>query len=375
MQVFYDLALGLFLQNPNSNNEITQITAKRATSNIISLQFLNNGTPTTLPPSSQFIFCGKAAVTSPGSAYYDGAFAVYVDNTGWTGPDENGFYNCTPGYNTTVLNALFGYTYPNQDSLPHPDSVALVGEISWLKPGDTYYTKTPYWTLLVYNDVSKGIEGVPTSGGPVYPAPSAIELAVNKGAPNGYAPLGSDARVPLANLPIATGTSLGIVQVGSHLVVNAGTASVPLTTGSSLGVMQVGSGLTVVAGVVSAPAPAPSAPVITSPAYTATLATALTGVPLTIVQVGALTGNITLSNPTGATNRNRVEFVLLQDGTGGRTLTLGSKFRFPSSSTLSSPISGSNSTDFATASKKSRLLVEYDSADDKFDVVAFVAGY
>lgn len=233
MQVFYDIALGLFLQSPSANNEITQLTAKRASNNPISLQFLNNGTPVNLPTGTQFIFGAKQSNGNNGG-FYDDAYAVYVDNTGWTGPDENGFYNCQPGYNTTKLNSLFGYTYPNMDTFPHPDSVTLDGEISWLKPGDTLWSKTPYWQLLCYNDVSKGIEGVPTSGGPVYPSPSAIELIANKGIAGGYCPLGTDALVPISFLPIATGTSLGIMRVGSGLAVTAGVVSATGGGGSTV---------------------------------------------------------------------------------------------------------------------------------------------
>lgn len=94
-----------------------------------------------------------------------------------------------------------------------------------------------------------------------------------------------------------------------------------------------------------------------------------------VVEVGTLTGNVILADPTNATNRQKIEWVFKQDATGNRTLTLGSIFRFPSSSTLSSPISSSNSADYAMASKKTRLVAEYDSTDSKWDVVSFVPGY
>jgi len=231
MQVYYDLATGLFLQSPTANNEITQITAKRAANNPISIQFLNNGVPTTLPVGSQLIFGAKPQFQ------YDNNYAVYVDPTGWSGPDGNNFYTCNPGYNTTLLNSLFGYTYPLTDTLPHPDSVILDGEISWLVPGASLYAKTPYWTLLCYNDVSKGIEGVPTSGGPIYPAPSAIELIAHKGTAGGYAGLDGTARVPAINQAlngydlttiVASGTA-NLIQSARHhthkIAFTAGTAT------------------------------------------------------------------------------------------------------------------------------------------------------
>jgi len=94
-----------------------------------------------------------------------------------------------------------------------------------------------------------------------------------------------------------------------------------------------------------------------------------------IVQVGTLTGNVTLANPTSPTNRQKLEYVLKQDATGGRSLTLDTKFRIPSSSSLVSPITSANNPDFTAANRKTRLMAEYDLADDKWDVIAFVPGY
>ena len=119
----------------------------------------------------------------------------------------------------------------------------------------------------------------------------------------------------------------------------------------------------------------PRFPQTIAAAYAATVAVNAAPSLNLIVGVGTLTGNILLANPTGAVDRTRIEYVLRQDATGGRTLTLDTLFRFPSSSTLSSPISAVNSGDFAAANKKSRLLVEYDAADNRFDVIAFVPGY
>lgn len=40
-------------------------------------------------------------------------------------------------------------------------------------------------------------------------------------------------------------------------------------------------------------------------------------------------GNLTLANPTNLTAGMVLNFALIQDGTGGRTITLGSDFKFP----------------------------------------------
>lgn len=117
---------------------------------------------------------------------------------------------------------------------------------------------------------------------------------------------------------------------------------------------------------------------VISTAYSATInvvaSTAPSGGTL-IVQVGTLTGDVTLANPTGPTNRQRLEYVLKQDGTGNRSLTLDTKFRLPTSSSLVFPANSSNNPDYAAAGKKTRLMAEYDLSDDKWDLIAFVPGY
>lgn len=139
----------------------------------------------------------------------------------------------------------------------------------------------------------------------------------------------------------------------------------------------IGDGLTLNAGVLSATATG-GGPTVVTAAYSATLATDASQAPsggLLVVQVGALTGDITLSNPTNPTNRQRLEFVLVQDSTGGRALTFGNKFRFPSSSSLTSPVNSGNSSDFVTASKQTLVMAEYDEALDVWNIVGFIPGY
>lgn len=92
-----------------------------------------------------------------------------------------------------------------------------------------------------------------------------------------------------------------------------------------------------------------------------------------ILKVGALTGNVTLAIPSGTPyDQQVIEIVWLQDGTGGRTLTLATGYDIPSSSTLSSPISQAN---FTAANARTRMAIQYDSASGKWDVVSFVPGY
>lgn len=110
-------------------------------------------------------------------------------------------------------------------------------------------------------------------------------------------------------------------------------------------------------------------------AYSATINVDASGGGSLIVEVGTLTGDVTLANPTSPSNRQRIEYVLKQDGTGDRSLTLGDKFRLPSSSSLVFPVDLSNNVDYATAGAKTRLMAEYDLDDDAWDVIAFVPGY
>ena len=81
-----------------------------------------------------------------------------------------------------------------------------------------------------------------------------------------------------------------------------------------------------------------------------------------------LTGNVTLSNPTNPTNGVTLRWRIKQDGSGGRTVTLDSAFKIPSSATDPLP--------FSTAPDTTDLLAAtYNSATDKWDIIAFVMGY
>lgn len=79
----------------------------------------------------------------------------------------------------------------------------------------------------------------------------------------------------------------------------------------------------------------------------------------------SLTGNITLANPTNGIDGIILKWRIRQDNTGGRLVTLGNKFRIPSSA--SSPLV------FGTgATGKDILAAMYDATDDKWDVVSFL---
>lgn len=82
------------------------------------------------------------------------------------------------------------------------------------------------------------------------------------------------------------------------------------------------------------------------------------------IGVVTLGGNRTLGNPSGAVDGQNLQFRFRQDGTGNRTLALGSKYRFTGVVTTFS-LNG-------TAGSVTYLSVRYNQADDRFDIVGSV---
>jgi len=80
-----------------------------------------------------------------------------------------------------------------------------------------------------------------------------------------------------------------------------------------------------------------------------------------------LGGNRTLGNPTNAVDGQYLQFEFLQDGTGTRTLTLGSSYR------LGTDIAAVVLT--VTANAHDFLTVRFNSVNGLFYVVGFVRGY
>jgi hypothetical protein len=80
-----------------------------------------------------------------------------------------------------------------------------------------------------------------------------------------------------------------------------------------------------------------------------------------------LGGNRTLGNPTNMVDGQKCIWELIQDGTGSRTITLGSAFA------LGTDISAVTLT--TTASKRDFLGAIYNSTATKWYVLAFTKGY
>lgn len=80
-----------------------------------------------------------------------------------------------------------------------------------------------------------------------------------------------------------------------------------------------------------------------------------------------LTGNVTLNAPTGGLDGQKITVELIQDVTGGRTLTLGTGFG------LGTDITAVTLT--TTASKRDYLALIYNATSGNWDVVGVVRGY
>jgi hypothetical protein len=79
-----------------------------------------------------------------------------------------------------------------------------------------------------------------------------------------------------------------------------------------------------------------------------------------------LTGNLTLANPTGGADGQEITWILKQDGTGGRTLTLGASFRVPGAGSSTTFLKLS-----VSANAVDTLKIRYSNADGKWEVLSF----
>ena len=80
-----------------------------------------------------------------------------------------------------------------------------------------------------------------------------------------------------------------------------------------------------------------------------------------------LGGNRTLGNPTNMVDGDRIIWEIIQDGTGNRTLTLGSNFRLSKDLPEITLTTESNARDYLTAI--------YNSSRTSWDVTSFIRGY
>lgn len=115
-----------------------------------------------------------------------------------------------------------------------------------------------------------------------------------------------------------------------------------------------------------------AAKTITSEIRAVTVAFAATVTPnadtTDVLNIGALTGNITIANPTGTpVDGQNLRLRLAQDGTGSRTLTWGNAFAFGTDVTAALIPSA--------ASAKWEMLFTWDAADSKWRAAAIIRGF
>lgn len=80
-----------------------------------------------------------------------------------------------------------------------------------------------------------------------------------------------------------------------------------------------------------------------------------------------LGGNRTMDNPTNPISGQKIVYRITQDGTGTRTITWGSAFRFGTDVTSPTLTTTINKTDY--------IGFIYNAADSKWDCVAVAKGY
>jgi len=87
-----------------------------------------------------------------------------------------------------------------------------------------------------------------------------------------------------------------------------------------------------------------------------------------ILNIGALTGNLTIANPTGTPiDGDRLAIRLLQDGTGSRTVSFGTAYAFGTDVTAALIPS--------TASAKWEMVFQYHATDAKWRAVGIARGF
>ena len=165
MRFYYDLDLGQLVQTPGYPNAVNRVDFKRGDAAEIRLGFYQGGRQVSIGSGALLRFALKP------SEKYDSDAVVFSDS--WTYEDDNTpEYYCNPSFNTVELNALFNHVDGDLDNdLP---SVDLMFEITWSVDNEVTWTSTDTISARVFNDVIKGVEGVPTSGSPIYPAASEL---------------------------------------------------------------------------------------------------------------------------------------------------------------------------------------------------------
>ena len=235
MKLHVDLETLQLIEGPGFRNPVTSLRFKRGDAAQLEVTFLDGGFTAARignPLTLEIQFGIK-----PRNRYDIG---YLVHDSVWTMPAidaESPVYQCSPSFNTVELDSALGVGSATGTEL---SEITLMGEITW-REGSGEPTSTRTFLVIVENDVNRGTEGVPSSAEPAYPAATSIELKTNKGAANGYAPLDSGGRVPVAHLPggiLINPAITALTGTGTNALAAVVSSTLPLDR--VLGVIVVG---------------------------------------------------------------------------------------------------------------------------------------
>jgi hypothetical protein len=162
MELFIELETLKLVTSQTDRREQRTLTIKRGDALPLKVRFLESQTPTRLDATTVINFALKES-----GKYDDDPVVLEQSFTASTveDPDSDPHYTASPGLNTTELNDLF---LIDSDSSNDPESVSLMGELSWKASGESGPTSIKTFSVVVENDVYRGDEEVlPSIQGPV----------------------------------------------------------------------------------------------------------------------------------------------------------------------------------------------------------------
>jgi len=220
------------------------------------------------------------------------------------------------------------------------------------------------------------------------------EMTTNKGVASGYAPLNSSTVVPAANLGTGTASTTTFLR-GDNSWQTAATFTLDSTATDIQAVGTQAAGSTGKAADAGHVHPSTGLALLTGAAFTGAVSTTSTLSATSTITAGAavtsavvaltygttisvnaslgnhfrvvLTGNATLSNPTGAVDGQKITFELIQDSTGSRTIAFGTAYAF--STDIPQP------TLTTTANKRDFLGFVYNASTSLWYMLAVVHGF
>lgn len=161
MRLFVDLDSRQFVTAPGVRQTVAQLAFTRGDDPDVQVQFVRDGVIVDLGTPTLF-FCIKQA------GDYDGDPLVFSEDFTKSGSGDTAAWTAQPNFNTEELNEALGVGAGTDKGF----IIANV-EIGFVVSGRQ--TTTRPTTVRLDNDLYRGTEGVPTSGAPAYPSPSALQ--------------------------------------------------------------------------------------------------------------------------------------------------------------------------------------------------------